>query len=108
MDEKRAEVYYNNILTGYLIKKEGRFIFKYINEYLADDSLPSISLTLPKRNKPYVSAFLFPFFYGLLTEGENKNIQCRLLKIDENDHFTRLLKTASEDTIGGVTVKEIK
>jgi serine/threonine-protein kinase HipA len=51
---------------------------------------------------------LFPFFYGLLAEGENKDMQCRILKIDENDSFTRLLKTASEDTIGGVIVKEIK
>lgn len=108
MDEKKAEVYYNNILSGYLIKSEGKFIFKYTKEYLMDDSLPSISLTLPKRDEPYVSAFLFPFFYGLLAEGENKDMQCRVLKIDENDSFTRLLKTASEDTIGGVTVKEIK
>jgi len=108
MDEKRAEVYYNNVLTGYLIKKEGKFIFRYAKEYLADDSLPSISLTLPKRIEPFTSSFLFPFFYGLLAEGENKDIQCRLLKIDENDSFTRLLKTASENTIGGVTVKEIK
>ncbi len=108
MDEKRAEVYYNNIPTGYLIKKEGKFIFRYAKEYLADDSLPSISLTLPKRDESYVSVFLFPFFSGLLAEGENKDIQCRVLKIDENDSFTRLLKTASENTIGGVTVKEIK
>ena len=108
MDEKRAEVYFNNTLTGFSINKEGKFIFKYQDEYLADDSLPPISLTLPKRDAPYTSAFLFPFFYGLLAEGENKDIQCRVLKIDENDSFTRLLKTASEDTIGGVTVKEIK
>ena len=108
MDEKRAEVHYNNILAGYLIKKEGKFTFKYVNEYLTDESLPPICLTLPKRSEPFISTFLFPFFYGLLAEGENKDLQCRVLKIDENDSFTRLLKTASEDTIGGVTVKEIK
>ena len=48
---------------------------------------------------------LFPFFYGLLSEGINKDIQCRLYKIDENDDFTRLLLTAREDTIGSITVK---
>jgi len=50
---------------------------------------------------------LFSFFSGLLSEGINKDIQCRLLKIDENDDFTRLLKTAGEDTIGAITVKAI-
>ena len=35
-------------------------------------------------------------------------MQCRLLKIDENDDFTRLIKTAGEDTIGAITVKELK
>jgi HipA-like protein len=47
------------------------------------------------------------FFSGLLSEGINKDIQCRLLKIDESDDFTRLIKTAGEDTIGAITVKEI-
>jgi hypothetical protein len=28
------------------------------------------------------------------------------MKIDENDHFTRLIKTAAEATIGAVTVRE--
>jgi serine/threonine-protein kinase HipA len=48
---------------------------------------------------------LFAFFQGLLAEGINKDIQCRLLKIDENDDFLRLLQTAGNDTIGAVTVK---
>jgi len=47
------------------------------------------------------------FFYGMLAEGINKDIQCRLLKIDEEDDFTRLIKTAGEDTIGAITVKEL-
>jgi len=29
-----------------------------------------------------------------------------VLKIDENDHFSRLLKTAGENTIGAITVQE--
>jgi hypothetical protein len=29
------------------------------------------------------------------------------LRIDEDDHFTRLLKTCEAETIGGVTVKEV-
>lgn len=50
---------------------------------------------------------LFPFFFGLLAEGENKALECRLLRIDEDDHFSRLLRTCTTDTIGGITVREI-
>jgi serine/threonine-protein kinase HipA len=60
---------------------------------------------LPKGQQVYQRKDLFPFFFGLLAEGINKNIQCRLLRIDEDDNFTRLLKTAGEDTIGGITIK---
>ena len=51
--------------------------------------------------------FIIPFFFGLLAEGENKLLQCRLLRIDEDDHFTRLLKTCTTETIGGITVREV-
>jgi HipA-like protein len=49
---------------------------------------------------------LFPYFFGLLAEGIQKDTQCRMLKLDENDHFGRLIKTAHSDTIGDVTVVE--
>jgi HipA-like protein len=104
---KKAEVYYNNSLAGSLVKENGKYYFKYSDDYLTDDNKPAISLSLPKRKEAFVSDFLFPFFFGLLAEGDNKELQCRILKIDENDNFTRLLKTAGKDTIGGVTVKEI-
>ena len=52
------------------------------------------SATLPKRKEEYRSKELFPFFYGLLAEGKQKERQCRELCIDENDHFTRLLETS--------------
>ena len=102
----RAEVYYNNKPVGYLSKEEGKYFFQYSTEYLLDETNPSISLTLPKKEETFISDNLFPFFYGLLAEGENKELQCCTLKIDENDHFTRLLKTAGQDTIGGIKVRE--
>ncbi len=107
MSEKKAEVFYNNLLSGYLIKSDGKYKFEYSESYLNNDQYPPISLTFPKRREAFESNVLFPFFYGLLAEGQNKELQCRLLQIDEDDHFTRLLKTASENTIGGVTVKEV-
>src|SRR5687767_4159735 len=104
----RAGVYNNGILAGYLEKKaSNQYVFTYAESYLADAVLPSISLTLPRTQKVHESAVLFSFFTGLLAEGINKDIQCRLLRIDENDDYTRLLKTAGSDTIGAITVKEI-
>lgn len=107
MQEKRAEVYFNGILVGYLSRSDNKYFFKYTKDYLSNQGDPPVSLTLPKRTESYVSDKFFPFFYGLLAEGDNKELQCRLLNIDEDDHFTRLLKTAELDTIGGITVREI-
>ncbi len=104
----KAGVYYNGNLAG-ILTKSGKedYNFVYDLTYWSDPSMPAISLTLPKTNREYHSRQLFPFFSGLLAEGINKDIQCRLLKIDENDDFTRLIKTAGEDTIGAITIKEI-
>jgi HipA-like protein len=104
----KAEIYNNGVLAGYLEKKgSADYHFVYEDSYWANSSSPSISLTLPKTQQAYQSQTLFPFFAGLLAEGINKDIQCRLLKIDEQDDFTRLLRTAGEDTIGAITVKEV-
>ena len=105
----KASVYYNNTLAGILEKKDnGHYAFTYNTEYLLNPAMPAISLTLPKSGTAYEQTVLFSFFSGLLSEGINKEIQCRLLKIDEQDDFTRLLQTAGEDTIGAITVKQIK
>jgi len=99
-------VYYNSILAGELIRQDKEYVFIYDPDYFADPSKPAVALCFPKNRKEYRSTALFPFFYGLLAEGANKQLQCTLLKIDENDSFTRLLKTAEEATIGAITIKE--
>ncbi|MDZ4795127.1 MAG: HipA N-terminal domain-containing protein [Bacteroidota bacterium] len=103
-----AGVYYNGVIAGILEKKDAStYVFTYTDEYFASQGMPAISLSFSKTAKQYESRELFPFFYGMLAEGINKDIQCRLLKIDENDDFTRLIRTAGEDTIGAITVKEL-
>lgn len=107
--QQKGAVYYNNILAGYIEKNSNRdYVFTYTDNYFADKTMPAISLTLPKNVKEHHDTVLFSFFSGLLSEGINKDIQCRALKIDEEDDFTRLLKTAEYDTIGAITVKEIQ
>jgi len=105
---RRANVYCRGVLAGVLSKDQaGTYRFQYAPEYLSSPKCPAISLSLPKREAPFESPVLFPFFFGLLAEGEDKALQCRVLKIDESDHFTRLLKTCQAETVGGVTVKEV-
>ncbi len=104
----KGVVYQNKELAGYLEKKPGGYTFSYADEYFSNPAMPPISLTLPKTQQRYESEILFAFFQGLLSEGVNKDIQCNLLKIDANDDFTRLLKTAGDDTIGAITVKPVE
>ena len=105
---RRANVYCRGALAGVLSKDHAGYRFQYVREYLGKDSAghPAISLSFPKRDAAFASPVLFPFFFGLLAEGDNKALQCRVFRIDEDDHFTRLLKTCEAETIGGVTVKE--
>ncbi len=100
----KAKVYYNKILAGYLTKDVLEYQFIYNSDYLRSD-FPAISITLPKQEQIFHSKILFPFFFGMLSEGENKKIICKNHKIDENDYFTLLLKTAGQNTIGAITVE---
>ncbi|MFN8349052.1 MAG: HipA N-terminal domain-containing protein [Spirosomataceae bacterium] len=102
----KATVYYNQALAGYLEKTEKGYTYRYSDAYLAS-AAPLISFSFPKSPTVFESPFLFPFFSGLLSEGINKEIQCKGLKLDENDDFGRLLKTAGTETIGAVTVKAL-
>src|SRR5438128_11635624 len=105
---RKAEIYNNGVLAGMLEKTdEQEFVFRYDAQYYNDANRNAISLSLPKKQIEYQAKTLFPFFYGLLSEGVNKQTQCRLLRIDENDFFSLLLSTASSDTIGSITVKEV-
>lgn len=105
---KQARILRKNILAGILTKKDdGTFSFKYNEAYLEMPEAQNISVNFPLQNEPFESAHLFAFFFNMLSEGNVKTAQCRNMKIDENDSFTRLLKTAKDDTIGSVSVDEI-
>jgi HipA-like protein len=106
MTGRRGKVYCRDHLAGCLEELADGYRFTYDPGYLADSGQPAISLTLPKQKACFESSVLFPFFYGLLAEGVQKEIQCRVLRIDEADDFGRLLRTAGQDTIGAVTVRE--
>ena len=104
---RKARVLNKGVLAGILEEDGAGFRFTYDASYLDDPRTPPISLTMPKREESYEAEHLFPFFHGLLAEGVTKDLQCRQLRIDERDHFGRLVKTASSDPIGSVTVEEV-
>lgn len=101
---KKGLVYYRETLAGELTKDAEGYVFRYDDAYLANSLMPDISATLPKIRTEYKSKVLFPFFFGLLAEGVQKERQCRELRIDERDHFTRLLETGDCGAIGAVRV----
>lgn len=105
---RKAEVYHNHTRAGVLIQHSPQlYEFTYDDAYFHDEQKPSISRTLLKTQQSHTSAYLFPFFFNMLSEGVNRNLQTRQLKIDERDFFGLLLATASEDTIGAITVNAI-
>jgi HipA-like protein len=105
---RSARIFYKNEEAGLLTQhNDGSVTFRYTDLWLTDSTKPSISLTLPKSHQEYHSPHLFPFFFSLLPEGANKQVACRLLRIDADDHFGLLLATAQHDTIGAVTVERV-
>jgi len=105
---RKAAVYLRGDYAGELTevtKKE--YIFRYNDEYFANQNKPAISLTLSKTQQEYRSEYLFPFFFNMLSEGSNRMAQSRILHIDEHDHFGILLATAQTDVSGAVTVKPL-
>ena len=105
---RTLEIYRNGILAGLLIEENRKkYIFRYDEQYFIDDHDPAISLTLPKTQKEYISEFLFPFFFNMLSEGVNRKLQSLQLKIDEEDNFGLLAATAQYDTVGAITVNPI-
>lgn len=98
-------VYVKDREAGVLAKfKDGTYEFRYAPSYRRDVSAYSVAFTIPKSQSVHRSPVLFPFFYGLLAEGVQKRLQCRGLKIDERDHFTRLAETCRRGVIGAVYV----
>ncbi len=102
---RKAQVFYNKDLAGYITETKEGYIFEYNKEFLKKN-IP-ISISLPLRQEPYVSKELFSFFKGLLPEGWYLDIVTATQKVDRVDLFGLLLCTTNVDTIGAVTVRKM-
>lgn len=105
---QKGKVYRNKIYAGLLSKvSDKEYIFQYDKEYLGKDSSKAISVNFPLQEKEYRSNHMFAFFFNMLAEGSMKDLQCKQLRIDNEDNFSRLLKTTNMNTIGSITLEEI-
>lgn len=106
---RNAKILYKDEEAGVLTQHDdGSFTFSYNDTWMADINKPDISLTLPKIGQEFHSKFLFPFFYNMLPEGSNKQVVCKLNRIDQTDYFGILMTTAKYDSIGAARVIKIE
>jgi len=102
---RKAKVLFKNEEAGILTQHDdGSFSFHYHESWVANTDKQSISLTLPKTKTEFHSNFLFPFFFNMLPEGSNKQVICKLNRIDSEDYFGLLMSTAKNDSIGAVRI----
>lgn len=106
---RKAKVLFRNEEAGILTQHDdASFSFRYHDDWITNGSKLSISLTLPKTEKEFHSKYLFPFFYNMLPEGTNKQVACKLNRIDLEDPFGLLMTTAKNDSIGAVRIIKIE
>lgn len=102
---RRCKVFVHDIEAGTLQENDTKeYVFTYKENYQGEP----VCLAMPVRKEPYRSNHLFPYFFNMLSEGSNRQVQSMLYHIDENDDFGIMLATAQNDTIGAVTVKPME
>jgi len=100
---RKAKVYFHGRPAGVLSEVEEGYMFLYDPEYLVDKEAEPVSLTLVKRNEPYISKVMFPFFDGLIPEGWLLDIAEKNWKISARDRMGLLL-ACCRDCIGAVSI----
>ncbi len=104
---RQALIKIKDQVAGRLTQDEHGYHFVYDKAYAAQPDARPVSLTLPVREAPYVSAVLFPFFDGLIPEGWLLDIVAKNWKLNPRDRMGLLL-ACCRDCIGAVSVEEIK
>ncbi|MBO0340185.1 HipA N-terminal domain-containing protein [Muricauda lutimaris] len=81
-------MHYKGQWTGILaLDNHGHYTFRYTEDWLRDGNKPPISLTLAKSTEAYRSDHFFPFFYNILLEAANKQLVCKITRIDAEGYF---------------------
>ncbi|HEY4149709.1 MAG TPA: HipA N-terminal domain-containing protein [Chitinophagaceae bacterium] len=105
--ERAGTVFFKNELAGRVWQDEDGYGFAYDKGYLEKKFPEPVSLTLPLREKPYLSNTMIPFFDGLIPEGWLLNITLKNWKLDIRDRMGLLL-VACRDCVGAVHIEAIE
>lgn len=77
--------------------------FAYALEYVADDTAPPLSVSLPKRAEPYTGAPARNWFANVLPEGEVRTAVARRVGTSDRDDFG-LLAAIGRECAGAVAI----
>ena len=76
--------------------KDGKFRFTYEPGWLGNGDAPAISLSLPRRSKPFSWRECSPYFIGLLPEGGQLKALERCLHVSVGNDFSFLAELGGE------------
>ncbi len=103
MSHRKAQVYINENLAGWLEETEQGYQFVYDNNFLKQEKAQAISLTFPLTTSAYTSSTLFSFFDGLIPEGWLLDVAEKTWKLNPRDRMGLLL-ACCRDCIGNVSI----
>lgn len=91
-------------MAGHLTETDdGKYLFQYTLDYVANHPNQFITFTMPVKNDPYKDTRLFSFFEGLIPEGWLLEIATKNWKLNPNDRMGLLL-ACCHNCIGAVSV----
>ena len=105
---KLKVIYKGKYFAGMLWRDANGYHFEYDDEFISNGNTFPISVNMPKTQKTYNSNSLFTNFQSMLSEGYNRELQCKALGIDTNDDWSLLMYTCEKDTIGAITIIKIE
>jgi HipA-like protein len=101
---KLRVIYKGKHNAGLLWRDEYGYHFEYDDEFMINKNTFPISVNMPKSQKRFNSDRLFANFQSMLSEGFNRELQCKALGIDTCDDWSLLMNTCENDTIGAITL----
>lgn len=103
---KLKVIYKGTYHAGMLWRDDDGYHFEYEDEFIKNEKTFSISVNMPKSQKRFNADKLFANFQSILSEGFNRELQCKALGIDTSDDWNLLIYTCTKDTIGAITIEK--
>ena len=99
---RQCKVFVHNIEAGILQETDAKmYVFTYHEDYSGNP----VCLPMPVRREPYLSNYLFPYFFNMLPEGANREIHSIVHHIDIHDDFGIMLLSLINDIICATAFK---